>query len=98
MFSCAKAEANSVGPRLKLGDLEGFRTLQCAREVVRAALTSGASNDGIAQQLEVRLVSPDVPPSLLFDPKTPVYGSFRSLYQGDHLGVEFATEAHTMPS
>ena len=57
---------------------------------------AGACDSKIASVLaSQRLVTPDLPPSLLFDPETPVYGSFRSLYQGDHLGVEFATEAHS---
>ena len=39
-------------------------------------------------------MTPGVPTSMLFDGSCRVRGAFRSLFQGDHSGVEVATEAH----
>ena len=93
--TASKAEGNSVGPRLKTRDLWDTAVLESARGLVLASRARGEPSSTLDQALAAsRLVSPGLPPSLLFDPETPVYGAFRSLYQGDHAGVEFATQAH----
>ena len=94
--SAARAETNVVGPRMTVRDVEGTGALHDARLAVLEARRRGAEEAEVTAELAaLRYVSPQVPPSLLFDPSTPVYGAFRSLYQGDHAGVEFATEAHS---
>ena len=93
--SAAKAEGNTVGPPFRVKDFEGWATLEQARAIVGSRSFLGQPNLLRSALREARLVSPGVPPSLLFDPEVSVHGSFRSLYQGDHAGVEFATEAHS---
>ena len=57
---------------LTVGQLEGTWTLSEVRRIVTEERSSGASDEAIAARLhEARLVSPQVPPSLLFDPTTP---------------------------
>ncbi|CAE7225066.1 unnamed protein product [Symbiodinium sp. CCMP2592] len=93
--SCSKAEGNAAGPRLRLEDFEGTETLRSARALVRSELARPRPSRPLASVLEeARLVSPAVLPRHLFDPETPAYGCFRSVYQGDHVGVEYGTEAH----
>ena len=93
MISSARAESNAIGPRFKIKDLEGTATLAAARAAATHALQEGGEDGRLAIKA-AGLCSADVPPSLLFDSATPVFGAFRSLYQGDHIGVEFSTEAH----
>ncbi|CAE6973303.1 unnamed protein product [Symbiodinium natans] len=91
-ISASKIEGNATGPPFRLRDLEGTKTLSSVREIAAVSLRSGVSS---AEAFGAScLVSPQVPPSLLFDPQTKVCRCFKSLYQGDHAGVDFATEAH----
>ncbi|CAE7766979.1 unnamed protein product [Symbiodinium sp. CCMP2592] len=93
--SCSKAEGNAAGPRLRLEDFEGTETLRAARALVRSELARPRPSRPLASvSEEARLVSPAVLPRHLFDPETPACGCFRSVYQGDHVGVEYGTEAH----
>ena len=76
--SAARAETNVVGPRMTVRDVEaGTGALHDAR------LAGAEEAEVTAELAALRYVSPQVPPSLLFDPSTPVYGAFRSLYQGE---------------
>ncbi|CAE7233553.1 unnamed protein product [Symbiodinium sp. CCMP2456] len=94
-ISASKAEGNAVGPPFPLRDFEGTGALQKARALARA-VARGPSGPSLPARLEeARLVSSQVPASLLFEPSTYVRGAFRSLFQGDHAGVEFATEGHS---
>ena len=84
-----------MGPGFTVADLEGTEALALARKIVRECEARGQGESELQVELaRARLCSPSVPPSLLFDPGARVFGAFRSLYQGDHLGVEFATEGH----
>ncbi|CAE7151471.1 unnamed protein product [Symbiodinium necroappetens] len=94
MISSARAESNAIGPCFKIGDLEGTATLAAARAAASPSPHDVEEADCLRRIRAARLCTADIPPSLLFDPATPVYGAFRSLYQGDHIGVEFSTEAH----
>ena len=95
-ISACKAEGNSIGPRFRLGDFADTDLLQSARALVMSCKRSRPGRPCATSLLQdTRLVTPGISPSVLFDDSLPVRGAFRSLYQGDHSGVEVATEAHT---
>ncbi|CAE7212545.1 unnamed protein product, partial [Symbiodinium sp. CCMP2456] len=94
-ITASKAEGNCIGPSVRLGDLEGTATLERARALASLVDKKGAAPRRLSPLGEACLVSANVPRSLLQDGEAEVRGAFRSLYQGDHAGVEFATQAHT---
>lgn len=85
-----KARCNAVGPKVPLSSLHGLHAVDCFisqnKERPRASREDGGDGllDGGSDAFFTR-------PSLLLDN---VHVCFKSLFQGDHVGVEVATAAH----
>ena len=81
--SYPRAVSNAIGP---VFDLRVFRGFQAHAEYIARgdrAYAAASSGDTAFK-----------PSSILAHAGVPVHGAFKSLLQGDHLGVEFAASAH----
>ena len=65
---------------------------ESSRQVVERWRAEGGSEAELQAHRAMHAFSA---PALRFDPDAQVWGAFRSLYQGDHVGVEFSTKAHS---
>ena len=83
LVSQQRCASNAVGPVFDLRDL--YDTKACTDFIAQADLAARMhSGPGCSFR----------PSSVLASAGLPVHGAFRSLYQGDHAGVEYAAEAH----
>ena len=92
--TAAKSEGNCIGSPVLLRDLRETSVVTRARALAASVAKGGEPRRAPSPFDAACIVSPVVPRPSLFDDNTVVRGAFRSLYQGDHAGVEFATQAH----
>ena len=84
-ISSSRAESNCVGPCLRLSQLSGTTALA-------SALADAAANASAPREMKGDGLAAQKPGFRGADPV--LCGSFGSLFQGDHCGVEYATQAH----
>jgi len=81
----SRAQSNATPFSFDLEELSGFRALQIWEE--EQGMTLRRSRETAGDRLGMKRLLPAQRPSAL-------YPSFGALYQGDHLGVEYALDGH----
>ena len=87
-----RSASNAVFPVLTLNDLVGTRAHDVFMQTFGAERKRRSARHVAGDQLH--LGGGSRPRGVLCGPEQPVVGCFGALYQGDHLGVEFACDAH----
>ena len=82
-----RACSNAVFPPLSVAEVQEFKAFDRLTEFV-AGLKKNKERTSAGDFLHGK------PGRILIDEKSEVVAAFGALYQGDHLGVEFATDAH----
>ena len=82
--------SNAVFPFFKIGDFVGMRAYEVFIEEF-----GGVARRKVKKREKVGDFLHGKPPPLLVGDDDPATACFAALFQGDHLGVEFATDAHS---